>query len=220
MPANTDHLDPGEALAPGQSLLSSNRKYELSYQDDGNLVVYSKGVGGRHPLWASNTSGRASVTCAMQGDGNLVIYDAGAVPLWATGTWNKAGSRLFMQDDGNAVIYESGGAPVWASNTPQSADVPGLKTNATKIVWATLAHGDYSITVTNQFLPKHKIPWNRYSVFPPWHTWGEFDSSDVFTATFVCDPYCDFWFELSSGDAVSITGHLEGCFPGAEVPFG
>lgn len=124
MPTGTDHLDPDESLAAGQSLLSFNRKYELAYQDDGNLVVYSNGAGGKDALWASNTAGRASVTCAMQGDGNLVIYDASGVPLWATSTYGNAGSKLFMQDDGNAVIYSSGGVPVWASNTPQATQGP------------------------------------------------------------------------------------------------
>jgi hypothetical protein len=61
----------------------------------------------------------------MQGDGNLVIYDANSRPLWSTGTYGNAGSRLFMQDDGNAVIYDGAGQPKWASNTQQVGPFKG-----------------------------------------------------------------------------------------------
>jgi hypothetical protein len=124
MPAGTDHLDPNEALSPGQSLMSFNQRYELAYQGDGNLVVYRHGGGGSIPLWASNTYGRPSSTCAMQGDGNLVMYDDGGAPVWSSGTWGNDGSRCFMQDDGNAVIYNSGSQPIWASNTAQATTGP------------------------------------------------------------------------------------------------
>ena len=38
-----DRLQEGEALLPGQSLVSANRKYILTMQDDGNLVLSSQG---------------------------------------------------------------------------------------------------------------------------------------------------------------------------------
>lgn len=41
----------------------------------------------------------------MQGDGNLVVYDAMTAPIWSSNTWQDAGSRLIVQNDGNVVIY-------------------------------------------------------------------------------------------------------------------
>ena len=57
----------------------------------------------------------------MQGDGNLVVYDAGGQAVWSSDTWQdplNAGSHLVMQDDGNAVVYRPQ-TPTWASNTMQ-----------------------------------------------------------------------------------------------------
>ena len=53
----------------------------------------------------------------MQGDGNLVEYNAGNQPLWASGTVNHPGDYLIMQGDGNLVIYASNKQPLWASGT-------------------------------------------------------------------------------------------------------
>ncbi|MHA5054766.1 hypothetical protein [Streptomyces sp. SD15] len=53
----------------------------------------------------------------MQGDGNLVIYDAGAQPIWASQTFDNPGSHLIVQGDGNVVIYRPDGTPIWATNT-------------------------------------------------------------------------------------------------------
>ena len=50
----------------------------------------------------------------MQGDGNLVIYNPGAI--WSTKTNGHAGAYLVLQTDGNLVIYDSSGA-IWASGT-------------------------------------------------------------------------------------------------------
>jgi hypothetical protein len=66
----------------------------LSFQSDGNLVVYADNGA---PLWVSNTSGR---TCApticravFQGDGNLVLLQSN-VPYWSTGTGGSTAVQL------------------------------------------------------------------------------------------------------------------------------
>ncbi len=51
----------------------------------------------------------------LQGDGNLVEYDAADTVVWATGT--STGSRFVMQGDGNLVLYDNADTPLWASNT-------------------------------------------------------------------------------------------------------
>jgi len=54
---------------------------------------------------------------AMQGDGNLVLYQAGVGALWSTGTAGRGTSRAVMQHDGHLVVYDAGGTPTWWSGT-------------------------------------------------------------------------------------------------------
>lgn len=53
---------------------------------------------------------------AMQGDGNVVVYDRSAGPVWATYS-NTPGSYLAVQSDGNVVVYDLSGRAVWATMT-------------------------------------------------------------------------------------------------------
>lgn len=116
--AQGDDMAPGEVLYPGESLTSQNGLYTLSYQTDGNLVLYRNYSDGRRwAPWASGTSGIASKVCIMQSDGNLVIYNTNYNPIWASGSYGHQGSRLLVQDDGNVVIYNTNGQAIWATNT-------------------------------------------------------------------------------------------------------
>jgi cytochrome c peroxidase len=57
-------------------------------------------------------------TLVMQGDGNLVLYDASGNALWSSGTATNGASFLAMQGDGNAVVYRlSDNTPTWSSKT-------------------------------------------------------------------------------------------------------
>jgi len=64
------------------------------------------------PLWSPNHT----YWMVMQGDGNLVVYDAAGRPKWATGT-SVGGSFLVLQSDGNLVMYSPDNAPVWTTAT-------------------------------------------------------------------------------------------------------
>ena len=69
-------------------------------------------------LWASNTAGTSAGFTAMQGDGNLVVYDALGNYVWASDTWGNPGAFLVVQGDGNLVIYaDYDNSALWASNT-------------------------------------------------------------------------------------------------------
>ncbi len=111
-----DELGPGQTLFPGQKRTSGDGRFELAFQEDGNLVLYrmSDGVA----LWATHTYAPGG-EAAMQGDGNFVVYDATGVPRWASGTANYPGAALFVQNDGNVVIYDYYGYPIWATGTSQ-----------------------------------------------------------------------------------------------------
>jgi len=86
----------------------------------GGMAVNTVLHGGEHIL---SCDGR--FLWAMQGDGNLVLYqlrtpyayEAGDPALWHSNTWRSPGSYLWMQGDGNLVIYDPTDTPIWSSGT-------------------------------------------------------------------------------------------------------
>jgi pimeloyl-ACP methyl ester carboxylesterase len=111
-PAST--LSAGERLYPDQFVRSPNGAYTLTYQMDGNLVLY--GPGG--DVWSSSTHGSSPGFATMQGDGNLVVYRGDGVPIWATDTPDVPGAELRVQDDGYIVLYDAGNNVVWYAPHP------------------------------------------------------------------------------------------------------
>jgi hypothetical protein len=108
-----DTLRVGDRLFAGQSMTSSNGRYRLTYQNDGNLVLYDDVA--RIPLWASNTGGTSAGQAALQGDGNLVVYDAQLVGRWGSGTAGNPNAHVSLQNDGNLVVYRADGVPLCGS---------------------------------------------------------------------------------------------------------
>lgn len=109
----SNNLQPGQQLAQGELIRSSDGRFILIMQTDGNLVIYYYNV----PLWSSVTAGNSSINRAvMQTDGNFVLYDTNNVAHWSTITAGYPGGYIVMQDDGNLVIYQNG-VPRWSSNT-------------------------------------------------------------------------------------------------------
>lgn len=102
----------GARLLPGESIWSPRGKLELSFQRDGNLVLFHRG----QVIWATGTTGSGARECVMQRDGNLVLYGHRGHPLWASETQGNAGAFLVLQDDGNLVIYKPV-HPIWATGT-------------------------------------------------------------------------------------------------------
>jgi hypothetical protein len=98
-------LEAGHALRAGS--------YELRMQTDGNLVLYRQGVA----IWSPNTWGHSGAYTAMQGDGNLVIYDKNKVPLWHSNTYRSAADRLVLFDDGRLELHDAVGRVVWKRPT-------------------------------------------------------------------------------------------------------
>lgn len=113
-PSVSDTLQPGEWLEQGGERVSVDGRFTLTYQGDGNLVLYRND--GR-PLWASQTAGTSSGQAVMQYDGNLVIYDAAGTPVWSTDTTINRNAVVTVQADGNVVLYSSSGRPLWTSGT-------------------------------------------------------------------------------------------------------
>jgi subtilisin family serine protease len=65
------------------------------------------------PIWSSGTWGNPGAFAILQGDGNFVIYRSNWTPLWASGTWGTPADRLVVQSDSNIVLYGPSGIPYW-----------------------------------------------------------------------------------------------------------
>lgn len=83
-----ERLLPHAALRVDESLVSTDGRYLLLYQRDGNLVLYDQGRGG--PLWAIDTAGTDPGHALMQ-DGNH------SMTLRQQGTWEKVGSVVYAE---------------------------------------------------------------------------------------------------------------------------
>ncbi|WP_448547734.1 hypothetical protein [Thalassotalea fusca] len=116
MPKN--NLKPTEYLAPGERLVSANGQYEMVFQGDGNLVIYTIDSGDIIHSFGTNCDN--PVKAVMQSDGYFVVYrkDAnkeksvdfsnpkeGALGVWAEGS----NPTLTLKDDGTVEIINSKG---------------------------------------------------------------------------------------------------------------
>ncbi len=106
-------LQPGQTLSSGQSIRSTDGRFQFIMQPDGNMVLYQQGV---RALWSSNTLGVLGARVLMQGDGTLVVYDNTNRARWSSNTAGRAGARLVVQDDGNTVMY-TGSVAIWSTRT-------------------------------------------------------------------------------------------------------
>lgn len=102
-------------LIQDQYLSSSDGRFKLILQADGNLVLYVNATG--RAVWASNTVGTGGTRLYMQDDGNLVILNQFSQPIWATNTAGYPDSRLIVQNDRNVVIYTPTNQAIWSTNT-------------------------------------------------------------------------------------------------------
>jgi hypothetical protein len=105
-------------VMPSGSVKSSDERFTLIDQSDGNTVLYGPA---NQPLWSSNTARYADVwNLIMQNDGGLVSYDRHGNPIWASNKLSR-GATLMVQGDDNKSNEE-----IWRTNTvvPQEAAPP------------------------------------------------------------------------------------------------
>jgi len=110
-----ERLLANDRLLPGQYLTSTNNKYRLQFQGDGNLVLMNLTTS--RPIWDSKTVAPKPGQVGMQSDGNLVIINDAGTPLWSSGTPGNANAFLALQGDGNVVIYSAKGTAIWSTGT-------------------------------------------------------------------------------------------------------
>jgi hypothetical protein len=97
----------------GQVILSTTKAfwsngYVQSYLEPGDVLK---------PGWGIYSPPPEEFHLIMQGDGNLVVYDADGRPLWDSVTEGHPGAFAVMQGDGNFVVYDSAGHALWDSQT-------------------------------------------------------------------------------------------------------
>ena len=100
-----DTLTAGGRLYPGQAVQSLDRRFALTYQTDGNLVLYGPGGVPRWSTQAFSSPGYAE----MQVDGNFVVYASNGTPVWASGTSGARGATLVVHNDGQVDIRTTPG---------------------------------------------------------------------------------------------------------------
>ncbi|WP_144391590.1 immunoglobulin-like domain-containing protein [Pleionea sediminis] len=113
-PTDANSLEPDQWLNPGESLISSNDKFRLEMQHDGNLVIYDELD---NATWASNTDGSGADCFIFQSDGNLVMYASGKA-VWSSQTDGKDSSILVLNGNGSLVLYKEDDVVWSAGNTP------------------------------------------------------------------------------------------------------
>lgn len=101
----------GEMLNTGDWLESSNGRYRLYLQGDGNLVLRDQQDG--QALWSSKTNGQGATRLVLQGDSNLVLYTAANAAVWSSSTVGSGANELRLNDDGTLALYQGAGV-VWS----------------------------------------------------------------------------------------------------------
>lgn len=91
----------------------THQQYRLSYQGDGNLVVYDKS---NNPLWNTKTNKKKPSKLVFQADGNLVLYGAKNKVHWASYSHNKGGKSLRLNDQGSLSVWDDK-SYIWNTGT-------------------------------------------------------------------------------------------------------
>ena len=108
-------MDSGDELFMGQRLLTADKKYQLVFQSDGNLVLY----GPSGALWASHRYSSTPYRVSMDSNGNFVTYREDGTAYWSSGTDGNNGATLRLKD-GNLAVYSASGVLKWQTDTTQS----------------------------------------------------------------------------------------------------
>lgn len=165
----------GWTMRAGQIRLSTDRRFRLVMQTDGNLVLYRVGAGA---MWASGTRG-TNHRAAMQSDGNFVIYNASNNAVWSTRTAGRSGAALLLQNDGNLVL-KAGTSVVWSTNTVWTALAPKVdafvSTYQGRYVDFDKAYGPQCVDLFN-FYNRDIVKAPRIGVTYAWELWDKAPSS-------------------------------------------
>ena len=85
----------------GKDLFSENGKFRLSFQSDGNLILYK----GDEVLWNTETTGNDGASFKFQSNGDAIIYKDEKF-IWSNNQGSNPNSFLLVQNDGNFIQYD------------------------------------------------------------------------------------------------------------------
>jgi hypothetical protein len=111
---DTLYAERRDYLAPGESLVSAGNVVRLTYQADGDLVLYRVSNGARIRS-VSSSAGRPAWRAILQDDGTFAVYSAPYVSEFDSGTPGYPASRLVLNDDGTLALFDRNGARVPAA---------------------------------------------------------------------------------------------------------
>jgi hypothetical protein len=159
--------------------------------------------------------------CAENNGGQEVVINRTAIGPWETFTLVRHGDGRVSLRAGNGqwVCAEQEGGYIEANRdvcdewekfeliavTPEM--IPAPTENWVQVARENLMQGSIAIYFFDGAgnPSTATLSWRRYSVLPPWYTWGTHACVDAqgntqaFGAVFICDPYCDVWFNLPPG---------------------
>ncbi|MFJ1709464.1 hypothetical protein [Kitasatospora sp. NPDC088346] len=98
--------------------VSAGNNARLTFQSDGNLVLYAVSDTQDWPLWASGTDGMGVTHVNWSQSGYIKLENSTGGVVCTIGAPSPApGGSARVQDDGNFVFYDTDGRPTWASGT-------------------------------------------------------------------------------------------------------
>jgi hypothetical protein len=118
----SDGLDAGDWMYVGDTRVSTNGRFLLLLQEDGNLVVEDNDDPSAPPVWSSRTHDHPNAGALMQPDGNFIIFgdrsseDLLATVAFTTETAGNSGAVLTIRNDGALVVESRTGTVLFSSN--------------------------------------------------------------------------------------------------------
>lgn len=170
----SDHLSGGGILYPNRYILSSDDRFLLILQGDGNLVEYGPGY---QVVWSSGTGGQSVAYATLQAsDGNFVLYSPSGSVVWSTGTGGQGATKAVIQSDGAFALVNSSGTQVWSNGhggqlsglTAVGSNQLAAGSNLTANHYLQSSDGRYSLVMQSDgnlvlYGPAYQVLWATYT---------------------------------------------------------
>ncbi|HVO02496.1 MAG TPA: hypothetical protein VMT54_09855 [Candidatus Cybelea sp.] len=124
-----------EVFKAQDCLWTSDGRYRLIMQQDGNLRLYDERHAGRYILWTPDIQPQPGSEAVLKNDGSFSVVDPSGKPLWTApakaGTATNGDFFITLGDKGRVEIYKGttltdpGKTLVWASELDASPDRNG-----------------------------------------------------------------------------------------------